>query len=103
MTNHSNEKIRSEFQKILVDALRVDPTEITLDARIFGDLEAESIDILDIQFQIERAFGLNLDQNELIANLGEGLSVREIDDKLTVQWCLDFIERRLEDPGATET
>ena len=103
MTNHSNEKIRSELQKILVDALRVDPTEITLDARIFGDLEAESIDILDIQFQIERTFGLILDQNELIANLGEGLSVREIDDKLTVQWCLDFIERRLEDPGATET
>ena len=103
MTNHSNEKIRSELQKILVDALRVDPTEITLDARIFGDLEAESIDILDIQFQIERTFGLIIDQNELIANLGEGLSVREIDDKLTVQWCLDFIERRLEDPGATET
>ena len=103
MTNHSNEKIRSELQKILVDALRVDPAGITLDARIFGDLEAESIDILDIQFQIERTFGLILDQNELIANLGEGLSVREIDDKLTVQWCLDFIERRLEDPGATET
>ncbi|MDH5356546.1 MAG: phosphopantetheine-binding protein [Gammaproteobacteria bacterium] len=101
MINQNKEHILSELQNILVEALRVDPKEITPEARIFSDLGAESIDILDIQFQIERSFGLKLDQNELIENLGEDLSAHEIDEKLTVQWCLGYIERLLQDASET--
>jgi len=88
-------EIFSGLRTILVQALRVKPEEVVPQARIFSDLAAESIDILDVQFQIEHAFGLSLDQNELIEKLGKGLSAREIDAKLTVQWCVDYIEKRL--------
>ena len=103
MIKPNKEQILSEFQNILVEALRVDPAEITLESRLFSDLGAESIDMLDIQFQIEHAFGLDLDQNELIANLGQDLSAREIDESLTVQWCLGYIENRLEDSETSKT
>ena len=101
MSKPGRDQIFSSLQAILVDALRVDPADVTEDARIFGDLGAESIDILDIQFQIERAFGLSLDQNELITELGEGLGAREIDEKLTVRWCLGYIEKRVDGSGSS--
>lgn len=97
MIQQSKQQILSGFRDILVEALRVEPTEVTPDARIFSDLGAESIDILDIQFQIEHSFGLKLDQNELINNLGEDLSANQIDERLTVQWCLDYIQKLLQD------
>ncbi|HEY5622700.1 MAG TPA: phosphopantetheine-binding protein [Gammaproteobacteria bacterium] len=95
MMSDKSDNASAILRDILVDALRVDPAEIVPEARIFGDLFAESIDLLDIQFQLERAFGLSLDQNELVENLGQGLSAKEIDERLTVQWCLDYIEHRL--------
>ena len=101
MNKPNREQIYASLQTILVDALRVDPAEVTEGARIFGDLGAESIDILDIQFQIERVFGINLDQNELITELGEGLGARDIDEKLTVRWCLGYIESRIDASGST--
>ncbi len=102
MTRQSEEQIRSAFYNILVEALRIDPADVTPEARIFSDLGAESIDILDIQFQIERAFGLKLDQNELLESLGQDLSALEIDERLTVQRCLDYINYRLKDADVTQ-
>ncbi len=99
MTAQSKEQIRFALCKILVQALRVDPADVTAEARIYSDLGAESIDILDIQFQIEHAFGFTFDQNELLASLGQSLSAEEIDQRLTVRWCVDYIGDRLKNAG----
>ena len=60
---------RSEvFEKVrdvLVDALAVDEDEVTPEATLMGDLGAESIDILDIQFKLEQAFGFKIAQGEM--------------------------------------
>jgi acyl carrier protein len=60
---------RSEiFQKVrqsLVDALSVEADEVTESATLKGDLGAESIDILDIMFRLEKAFGIKISQDEL--------------------------------------
>jgi acyl carrier protein len=52
----TREDIFEKIQGILEEALGVDEDEITMDASLTRDLEAESIDFLDIQFQIEKAF-----------------------------------------------
>ncbi|MCA9292127.1 MAG: acyl carrier protein [Phycisphaerales bacterium] len=52
----TREDIFEKIRAILEEALGVDEDEITLDASLTRDLEAESIDFLDIQFQIEKAF-----------------------------------------------
>ena len=49
----------------LVDALGVDEDDVTMASRLQADLNAESIDFLDIVFRLEREFGLKIDRNEL--------------------------------------
>lgn len=56
------------FQKIraaLVEALGVDDDEVTPEARLVGDLGAESIDFLDIVFRLEKAFNIKVPRGEL--------------------------------------
>ena len=55
------EKVRQQ----LVDALSVDEDEVTPQARLQADLNAESIDFLDIVFRLEREFNIKIDRNEL--------------------------------------
>jgi acyl carrier protein len=49
----------------LVDALGVDDEEVTPQARLVGDLGAESIDFLDIVFRLEKAFDIKIPRGEL--------------------------------------
>lgn len=52
----SRDEIFQSVQKVLEEALGADEDEITLDASLTADLEAESIDFLDIVFRLEKAF-----------------------------------------------
>ena len=58
-------EVFSKVQEALVDALGVDDDEVTEEATIVGDLEAESIDFLDIVFQLEKAFEITITRDEL--------------------------------------
>jgi acyl carrier protein len=58
-------EIYDKIQEVLVDALAVDEDEVTPEATLIGDLGAESIDILDISFKLEQAFGFKIAQGEL--------------------------------------
>jgi acyl carrier protein len=60
--------MESTFEKvreILVEALSVETEEITPEASLYQDLGAESIDLLDITFRLERGFGIKIDDREL--------------------------------------
>lgn len=97
MTNlPTDEELFTTLSTILVEALLVESAKITMESRIFDDLGAESIDILDIRFRIEKAFGLKIDQDELIRSLGEGLSTSEIQERLTVRSLVAYIRNRLQ-------
>ena len=62
----TNDDIFAKVRTVLIEALGADEDEITPQATLFGDLGAESIDILDISFQLEQAFGFKIAQGELI-------------------------------------
>lgn len=51
----------------VVEALGVDASEVTPEATLMGDLGAESIDILDILFRIERKLGVKIKAADLSA------------------------------------
>lgn len=59
------EEIFEKVKQALVDALSVDEEDVTENATLTGDLQAESIDILDIVFRLEKAFGIKISQEEL--------------------------------------
>lgn len=63
----SQDEIFSKVQEVLVDALGVDDDEVTPEATLAGDLGAESIDYLDIQFRLDKTFDTQIPREELFA------------------------------------
>ena len=61
----SREDILTNVRETLVDALAVEPDEVTVDATLTGDLGAESIDFLDIVFRLEKSFDIKIPRGEL--------------------------------------
>ncbi len=61
----TRDEIFDSVREVLVDALAVDDDEVTPEAKLIADLGAESIDILDISFKLEQAFGFKIAQGEL--------------------------------------
>jgi acyl carrier protein len=61
----ASEQIYGKVASVLVESLNVDEDEITPTARLQGDLGAESIDLLDILFRLEREFGMVIPRSEL--------------------------------------
>lgn len=62
----TRDEIFAKVKAALVDALSVDEDEVTEEATLMGDLQAESIDFLDILFRLEKAFGIKISQDELM-------------------------------------
>ncbi len=87
--------VLSGVRSILVDALRKPADLIKPEARIFGDLGAESLDLLDIRFRIERMFGFKIQQDEIAKSVSGTLTAQEIRERLTVGHVVEFVERRL--------
>ena len=61
----TDEEVFDKVREALVDALGVDDDEVTPTATLQGDLDAESIDFLDIVFRLEKAFDIKIERGEL--------------------------------------
>ena len=61
----TDQEIFEKVQETLVEALGVDDDEVTLEATLTGDLGAESIDFLDIVFNLEKSFKIKIARGEL--------------------------------------
>jgi acyl carrier protein len=61
----TEQEIFEKVRTTLVDALNVDDDEVKLQSRLRGDLNAESIDFLDIVFRLEKQFGVKIPREEL--------------------------------------
>lgn len=58
-------EIVSKVRACVATALGRDEDEVQIDKKLQRDLEAESIDYLDITFQLEKSFGISIDKDEL--------------------------------------
>ena len=61
----TSDEIFDSVKEILIDALACDDDEVTSDATLVGDLGAESIDFLDIVFNLEQNFSIEIPRSEL--------------------------------------
>jgi acyl carrier protein len=61
----TRDEIGERVAQALVQALGVSRSDITLDTSLAGDLEAESIDFLDVVFRLEKDFGIEVARGEL--------------------------------------
>jgi acyl carrier protein len=62
----TQDEVFNKVKEVLVAALAVDEEEVTPTARLAEDLGAESIDFLDITFQLEKTFGIKIPKGELL-------------------------------------
>ncbi len=64
-TMASEDEIFEKVREALVEALGVDDEEVIPEATLQGDLDAESIDFLDIVFRLEKSFDIKIERGEL--------------------------------------
>lgn len=76
----SRDEIYGDVQTAVVDALGVDEDEVTPEATLLGDLGAESIDLLDILFRLERKVGVKIQASDLAAYVQGGIPDEEFGD-----------------------
>jgi acyl carrier protein len=69
----TNDEIQSAVQESIVGALGVDEDEVTPNATLLGELGAESIDLLDILFRLERKLGIKIQASDLGAYVQGGI------------------------------
>jgi acyl carrier protein len=62
----TKDEVFNKVKEVLTTALAVDDDEVTPEAKLSEDLGAESIDYLDITFQLEKAFGIKIPKGELV-------------------------------------
>ena len=90
----TKDSIFKTVAEVLVDSLAVDEEEVTREATLVDDLGAESIDLLEIVFNLEKKFNVKIDRSELIP---EDLFTNQeyvVDGKLTPAG-LPVLEERL--------
>lgn len=89
----SHDEIFNRVASTLEDALNVDRDQITPEATLVGDLGAESIDFLDINFRLEREFGIKIPRTELFPDDVTTNPDYVQDGKITPQGLAELRER----------
>jgi acyl carrier protein len=65
----------------VADALGCDLADVKLDVSLIEDLDAESIDFLDMVFRLERAFKVKIPRGKIVENARGALSEAEFEQK----------------------
>jgi acyl carrier protein len=73
----THDEIQAAVKEAVVAALGVEDDEVTPNATLLGDLGAESIDLLDILFRLERKLGIKIQASDLGAYVQGGIPDEE--------------------------
>lgn len=76
-------EIASKVQKIIVDKLGVEESEVVATASFTNDLSADSLDTVELIMEFEKEFGISIpdDQAEKIQTVGDAISYIEANAK----------------------
>jgi len=73
------EAVYPKVREIIADVLVIDEKDVALDRRLIADLGAESIDFLDLVFQLEKEFGIKIPRGQLEKNARGDLAEDEFE------------------------
>ena len=60
-----DDELFTRFQKCAVEVLSVSEDQVTLDARFGDDLDADSLDLVELVMALEEQFDITVDESEL--------------------------------------
>jgi acyl carrier protein len=81
MIETTSSTILDAVREAAADALGIEESEASPAATLLGDLGAESIDLLDILFRIERKSGVKLQASDIAAAIQGGIPDEEFGDE----------------------
>ena len=81
----TKEEVFVTVKNVVVEELDVDEDQVTLDAKIKDDLEADSLDVFEIMNELEDKFDIQLDVEEGIETIGD---------------VVDFVKKQLDEKDA---
>lgn len=73
------EGVYPKVREIIADVLVIDEEEVSLRSRLITDLGAESIDFLDLVFQLEKEFNIKIPRGQLEKNARGDLDADEFE------------------------
>ncbi len=101
----SSDEVLQKITHALAGILGLDDEEVSPTSTLLGDLQASSLDIVDLLFQMKKNFGINLTLAEVQRELrGDGAAVAEgeeqgfsdaLFEKVTVKDLAAWVESRL--------
>lgn len=71
-----------KVQKIIVDLLAIDPSRVTPEARFREDLEADSLDLVELIMEFEDEFGGEISDEDAQKITTVGEAVEFIEEKM---------------------
>ena len=71
------------FKKCAVEVLQVSPDQITLDAKFGEDLDADSLDLVELVMALEEAFDIEVPEEELEGVTTVGQAYELVTSKLS--------------------
>ncbi|WP_116949777.1 acyl carrier protein [Jiangella endophytica] len=77
----TNEELYLAVRPAVAEALGLDEDEVTPDATLLDELGAESIDLLDILFRLERSTGVKIQAADLSEHVQGGIPDEEFGDE----------------------
>jgi acyl carrier protein len=93
----TEEKVVDAVKDAVAETLSIDKGTINADSSLINDLEAESLDFLDINYRIEQTFGIKMARHFILEHMeemfGEGSAIDE-DGKLTAK-AVDLLKIRM--------
>ena len=81
ITKNDINEVYPQVAQIIADALDRDLHEVALGSRLIDDLQAESIDFLDILFRLERSFKVKIPRGKIIENARGDIPESEFEHK----------------------
>lgn len=72
----TNEQILEQVTDILVDQLGIEPDDVTMDAHFIDDLNADSLDIVELIMALEQEFDMAIpdEEAERIETVGDAVN-----------------------------
>ncbi len=97
--NLSEHDVMEAMRSIIADALRVPIEQVQPETNLIVDLDAESIDLVDIRFRMEEKFGFRASQDAFVKSVAGG-DVLKIQENFTVANIVRYIVEQLAEAGA---
>jgi len=76
---HSHDDIFNRIRTTLVDLFQLQPADVTIEARLFEDLEIDSIDVVDLMDEVQTFTGRKVTAEDFrsVRTVGDLVAVME--------------------------